>query len=61
MSAQLKKESAKSVKKSQKRTVEIQTPEVQDRMKQNKKDYTVRDKDKHKKVKIGKKKSPKKI
>jgi hypothetical protein len=58
--ARLKKDYEKSVKKSQKRTVEIQTPEVQDRMKQNKKDYTARDKGKHKKVKSGTKRARKK-
>jgi len=47
----LNKEYDKSVKQSQKRTVDIQTPEVQARMKQNKKDYTTRDKQKKKKVK----------
>ena len=46
----LNKEYDKSVKQSQKRTVDIQTPEVQARMKQNKKDYTTRDKQKKKKV-----------
>ena len=47
----LNKEYDKSVKQSQKRTVDIQTPEVQARMKQNKKDYTARDKQKKKKMK----------
>ena len=47
----LDKEYDKSIKRSQKRTVEIQTPEVQARMKQNKKDYTARDKQKKKKMK----------
>jgi len=46
----LKKEYDKSVLRSQKRTVEIQTPDVQERMKQNKKDYIKRDKEKKKKV-----------
>lgn len=41
----------KSIKESQKRTIDIQTPEVQARMKQNKKDTTVREKEKRKKVK----------
>jgi hypothetical protein len=50
----------KSVKRSQKRTVEIQTPEVQARMKQNKKDYVIRDRDKKKKVKAGSKRAAKK-
>jgi hypothetical protein len=44
----LKKEYDKNVKQSQKRSIDIQTPEVQTRMKQNKKEYTSRDK-KHKK------------
>ncbi len=56
----LKKESAKAVKRSQKRSIEIQSPEVQERMKQNKRDYTIRDKNKHKKVKSGAKKARKK-
>jgi hypothetical protein len=46
----LQKEYEKSVKQSQKRTIDIQSPEVQTRMKQNKKDYTKRDKGKKKKV-----------
>jgi hypothetical protein len=58
--AKQKKEYEKSVKRSQKRTVDIQTPEVQDRMKQNKKDYTTRDKGKHKKLKSERKKARKK-
>jgi len=40
----------KAVKKSQKRSYDIQTPEVQARMKQNRKDYTMRDKVKRKRV-----------
>jgi hypothetical protein len=44
----LQKNYEKSVRKSQKRTVDIQTPEVQARMKQNKKDYTLRDRKKKK-------------
>lgn len=44
----LKKEYDKNVKQSQKRSIDIQTPEVQTRMKQNKKEYTSRDR-KHKK------------
>jgi hypothetical protein len=50
----LKKDYEKSVKQSQKRTVDIQTPEVQARMKQNKKEYTVRDRGKRKKIKADK-------
>jgi hypothetical protein len=56
----LKKDYEKSVIKSQKRTVEIQSPDVQDRMKQNKKDITARDKGKHKKLKSGNKEARKK-
>jgi len=56
----LDKEYEKSVKQSQKRTVEIQTPEVQERMKQNKKDSALRDKEKKKKVKSGSKRAGKK-
>ena len=43
----------KSVKRSQKRTIDIQTPEVQERMKQNKKTYTIRDRKKRRKVESG--------
>jgi hypothetical protein len=46
----LEKNYEKSIKKSQKRTIDIQTPEVQARMKQNKKDTAVREKEKRKKV-----------
>jgi hypothetical protein len=53
----LKKDYEKSVRQSQKRTVDIQTPEVQARMKQNKKDYLVRDKEKKKKVKASTKRA----
>lgn len=56
----LNKNYEKSVKRSQKRTVDIQTPEVQSRMKQNKKDYTKRDKEKKKKKETGNKKAEKK-
>ena len=56
----LKKEYAQSVKRSQERTVAIQTPEVQARMKQNQKDATTRDKEKKKKTKAGMKKAGKK-
>jgi hypothetical protein len=48
------------VKQSQKRTIDIQTPEVQDRMKQNKKDTAARDKEKKKKVRSGSMKAGKK-
>jgi hypothetical protein len=40
---------AKSVKESQKRTIQIQTPEVQSRMKQDKKDISAREKARMKK------------
>jgi preprotein translocase subunit SecF len=56
----LKKDSERSVKMSQKRTIKIQTPEVQARMKQNQKDSAVRDKVKKKKVKTSNKKAGKK-
>lgn len=49
----LQKQYDKSVKKSQKRTIDIQTPEVQARMKQNKKEITARDKKTKKKVRTG--------
>ena len=47
----LKRDYDKSIRRSQKRTIDIQTPEVQKRMKQNKKDYTSRDKEKRKNLK----------
>lgn len=56
----LKSDYKKSVKKSQKRTIDIQTPEVQARMKQNKKDTETRDKSKRKKVKTSSKKAGRK-
>jgi hypothetical protein len=56
----LKKEYAQSIKRSQERTVSIQTPEVQARMKQNQKDTTARDKEKKKKTKAGMKKAGRK-
>lgn len=56
----MKKDYAKSVKRSQKRTIEIQTPEVQARMKQNQKDSQSRDKNKKKKIKASTKKAGKK-
>ena len=56
----LKKDYEKNVRRSQKRTIEIQAPEVQKRMKQNKKDYTKRDKEKRKKVKASTKRAGKK-
>ena len=45
----LKKDYDKSIRRSQKRTLDIQTPEVQARMKQNKKTSSTRDKEKRKK------------
>ena len=56
----LKKDYAQSVKRSQKRTVAIQTPEVQARMKQNQIDTATRDKEKKKKTKSDMKKAGKK-
>ena len=47
----LKKESAGYVKQSRKRAYDIQTPEVQSRMKQNEKDTAQRNKEKKKKAK----------
>ena len=52
----LKKEYEKSVKRSQKRTIEIQSPEVQARMKKNQKDSAARDRLKKKKIKRSSKK-----
>jgi hypothetical protein len=54
------KDYAKSVKKSQKRTIDIQTPEVQERMKQDKKNTKVRDKEKKKNIHSSTKKAGKK-
>ena len=56
----LKREYAKSVKRSQARAYQIQTPEVQARMKQDKKNTSARDKAKKKKVKSASKKVAKK-
>jgi hypothetical protein len=56
----LKRDYDKSIRRSQKRTIDIQTPEVQKRMKQNRKDYTARDKEKRKNVKSNTKKAGKK-
>ncbi len=55
-----KKEYDKAVKRSQKRTYEIQTPEVKARMKQNEKDIASRDKAKKKHVRNSSKKAGKK-
>jgi hypothetical protein len=56
----IKKEYAQSVKRSQKRAYDIQTPEVKARMKQNQKDTTTRDKEKKKKIRASTKKAGKK-
>ena len=56
----LKRDYDKSIRRSQKRTIDIQTPEVQKRMKQNKKDYTTRDKEKRKNVKATSRRAGKK-
>ncbi|MBK7131803.1 MAG: hypothetical protein IPH69_02970 [Bacteroidales bacterium] len=56
----IKKDYAAHVKKSQKRTVDIQTPEVQERMKQNQKNMELRDKAKKKKTRTSSKKAGKK-
>jgi len=56
----LKKEYAQSVERSRKRAYDIQSPEVQSRMKQNQKDTALRDKEKKKNVKSGSKKAGKK-
>jgi hypothetical protein len=56
----LKKESAEYVRQSRKRAYDIQSPEVQSRMKQNEKDTAQRDKDKKKKVKSTTRKAGKK-
>jgi hypothetical protein len=56
----VKKDYAKAVKRSQKRTIEIQTPEVQARMKQNQKDAILRDKIKKKTIRTSSKKAGRK-
>jgi hypothetical protein len=56
----LDKDYAKSVKRSQKRTIDIQTPEVQERMKQDKKNAAARDKEKKKKARSSTKNAGKK-
>jgi hypothetical protein len=56
----LKKEYAQSVKDSQKRTYDIQTTEVQTRMKQNQKDTDINYKTKKKSLKANSKKAGKK-
>jgi hypothetical protein len=56
----LDKDYAKSVKKSQKRAFDIQTPEVQERMKQDKKTIAAREKERKKKTRAGTKNAAKK-
>jgi hypothetical protein len=56
----LKRNYDKSVKRSQKRTLDIQSPEVQARMKQNKKDTSIRDRKKKKNIETGTKGAEKK-
>jgi hypothetical protein len=56
----LEKDYEKAIKRSQKRTIEIQSPEVKARMRQNKKDYSKRDKQKAKKIKANTKGAGKK-
>jgi len=56
----LKKEYAASVERSRKRTYEIQSPEVQSRMKENQKDATLRDKQKKKNLKANTRKAGRK-
>ena len=56
----LKNDYEKSVKRSRGRTVDIQTPEVQERMKQNQKNSVIRDKEKKKNVKTRSKKAGRK-
>ena len=56
----LQKEYDKNVKRSQKRSVDIQTPEVQSRMKQNKKENSSRDKNHKKKIRASTKRAGKK-
>ncbi len=56
----LKKDWAESVKETQKRSYEIQSPEVKARMRQNKKDIAARDKTKKRKTRSGTKSAGKK-
>ncbi len=56
----IKKDYAAHVKKSQKRTIDIQTTDVQERMKQNQKNLELRDKAKKKKSRTSNKKAGKK-
>jgi hypothetical protein len=57
---QIKRDYAKSVKRSQRRSIEIQSPEVQARMKQNKKDSANRAREKRKRVRNSTKKAGRK-
>lgn len=59
-SRKLDKQYDKHIKQSQKHTIDIQTPEVQSRMKQNKKEYTSRDKHHKKKIRSSTKRAGKK-
>ncbi len=56
----LKKESAEFVKQSRQRSYDIQSPEVQARMKQNEKDTVIKDKEKKKKARQSTSKAAKK-
>jgi|WetSurMetagenome_2_1015567.scaffolds.fasta_scaffold00397_8 hypothetical protein len=56
----LDKKYAQSISSSRKRTVEIQSPEVQERMKQNQKESITRDKEKKRNIKTSTKKAGKK-
>ncbi len=56
----LKKEYKKFVKRSRERAIEIQSPDVQARMKQNKKDSAIRAREKRKRVRNSTKKAGRK-
>ncbi len=56
----LKKEYATAIERSRKRTYDIQSPEVQARMKQNQKETAIKNKEKKKQMKAGTKKAGKK-
>ena len=56
----LKKEYAQQIEQSRKRSYDIQSPEVQTRMKQNQKNTALRDKEKKKNVKASTRKAGKK-
>lgn len=58
--AKIKKDYEKYIKSSQKRAIEIQSPEVQDRMKQNRKQTIVNNKERKKAVRAASKKAGKK-